>query len=225
MLDVRMKKAIKLFGISSITILIASIIVDLHVFRGYFSLPYLYPQTYEEYDGDIEYRIDINQNGTLNLSFKNNSPTYVPVILYRWAVMFDLTDTMLFHYAGRHRFLKDEHVIFDSGGGFDCGTDLYAALIKPYESFSLKHQNLEQFLSTSELGHFIVSIKEQGIDISPSETVTCQLYLPIFSFGAEKTRIYSNKFEIPTKYVLEEYESYIEEWPSFKPKKNTSNNR
>lgn len=124
----------------------------------------------------------------------------------QYDVFFDLTDTIAFQYASRVKFVDGDTTIYDTGGSFDCGTDLAYALIRPYESFSLKNIKIDDVLPS--LGFYVNEMKEKGVDFKTRETLGCQLYLPIFSFGDEDTRVYSNEIKLKKELLNRDYESY-----------------
>jgi hypothetical protein len=205
-----MKKVVKAIIIGIIIILISLIFFDLHVLRGYFLTPYLYTSTFERFDGDMEYIIKDNGDGTLDLHLKNNSLAYYPIFLYRWEIFFDLSDSIMFqYYAARSKFSIDGNVLYDQGSGIDCGTGIGMALIRPLESFSLNNLKIQQVIQDYQSYNFIMALKEKGIDISSNETISCQLYLQINSLGVEEVRVYSNVLELPTRLFFEGYEREI----------------
>lgn len=188
-----MRKVIKIVGVIVVVLLLAVTIFDLHILRGYFLVPYMYEDTLEKFNGKFEYTITQNANGTFDLYLKNKNLAYYPIVLYRDNLFFDLNDTIIFNYAGRVKLYNNDTTIYDTGGGFDCGTGLGWALIRPYESFELMNVKVEDLIPLLE--YYVNETKEMGIHFE-DDTLTCQFYLPIFSFGEEATRVYSNKIVI-----------------------------
>lgn len=200
-----MKKLIK----TLLVVVLFSVVLigfDIHILRGYFLLPYFYQHTFEEFNGNIEYTVSENPNGTWNFFLRNNDFAYYPIIVYRSEMFFDLNDATLFQYAARLKVVDGDSINYDTGGGFDCGTDLTFALIRPFESFKMENVKIEDEILN--LGLCSYEMKEQGIDYNTLEDITCRLYLPMFSFGEEKTRVYSNRIKLKSKLFISEFESY-----------------
>ena len=206
-----MKKAIKTIGAVIIVLLLAVIGFDIHVLRGHFLTPYIYRSTFAKFDGNFEYTITENVNGTWDLYLKNRDLAYYPIILYRTDVFFDLNDTIAFQYASRVKFVDNDTTIYDTGGSFDCGTDLAYAMIRPYESFKLKSMKIDDVIPS--LRFYVNEMKEKIRDFKTHETLTCQLYLPIFSFGDEETRVYSNEIKLKMELLNGDLESYSKKRP------------
>lgn len=176
--------------------------VDVHILRGYFLVYYFHPETFQEFDGEMDYQIERNMDGTFNLQMKNKTFSYIPIILYRTDAFINMHDSVLFSYANRFQFIRNGASLYDTGGGFDCGTDIGAAYIRPYESFKLENLKLEEVLPEFALYEFETDLKEEDIDVNSLNFMRCRLYLSIYSFGDEDTRVYSNEFEITIQEII-----------------------
>jgi hypothetical protein len=169
----------------------------------------MYQSTFTEFKGDLEYRISESDNGTWDVFLKNNDLAYYPIILYRYEILFDLTDSIVFRYAGRVKLSGKDTTFYDTGGGFDCGTDLMYAFIRPYESFRMRNIQTKDLLP--DLGDYVHEMKEKGVDLTHDSTITCQLYLPILSFGEEASRVYSNEITLKTNLLYEQYALFLKD--------------
>lgn len=187
--------------------------IDVHIFRAYYTAPYIldpFGKTYESFEGRMTYTVNENSDGLYDFEIKNNSFGYHPIILYRDDVWFDLNDTVFFNYAGRFKLTGTRNKLFDTGGGFDCGTGISIALIRPFESFQLKNQKLEDLLDWPSFHYRIQTLERAGVDFRRQGLFSCQFYLPIGSLGLEDTRVYSNTLEIQGETIYQLYQKQHE---------------
>ena len=78
-----MRKAIEVAAAGVLGLLILVFVMDVHVWRGYHAIHYLYSETFEEFHGDMSYQVTPNPDGSFDLSLQNHSFAYYPIILYR----------------------------------------------------------------------------------------------------------------------------------------------
>jgi hypothetical protein len=198
----KLKSFLKILGIALPTIAVILVFVDVHLMRGNNFIYLLYREPFSEFKGSMGYSVTRNDDGTFDLYFKNNDFAYYPVTLYRNDdVFYDLNDTVFFAYAARFKISGQDSVLFDTGGGWDCGTGLGEAFIRPFETFELKGISLEKLVSKYTLRYVADSIRKHGVEPDSLQRLKWQFYLPVFSLGAEDTRVYSNKFLVGSALV------------------------
>ncbi|MEE4000308.1 hypothetical protein V1T75_08155 [Tenacibaculum sp. FZY0031] len=224
-----MKKLIK-FALTILSFLIIFILVDLYVFRGYFSDLYLGPfyennlKTEEIISNDLELKI-IKQKNIYEINFKNKTLKPYFIWTYRWNVYFPVNDSIFsFHYRFNANFPehKDE---FDYS--VSCSTGLNTFTINPLESFQNKlnykqivnlvywpyyhHQKIKND-TIMDLIHGkpllfnndkVMKIFERN-DISKRDSINLKFYLPVFNYNNQNLiYVKSNNIKIAYKDIVE----------------------
>jgi hypothetical protein len=190
-----LRKIITILLPTVLCLLAVLIMVDLHLLRGYYLGGCLFVPE-ERFRGNFTFTVTKNAEGTLDLYLANNDLRYYPLIVYRnEALFFNLTDSVIFEYAHRYTLLDRGEKIFDTGGGFDCGTGIGLALIRPFESFHLKNVKTDDLIA-AETYPFATLAANESFSM-PTSDVGIRLYLPVSGFGHhENCRVYSNEFPV-----------------------------
>ncbi len=208
-------------------------IIDLYVFRGYFSTP-LFDASFNNYtfeskeikNTDCEFTIEKNKNLYI-LTFENNSFKPFLIWTYRWDTpFFKINDTTFF----QHTRLKANFPKYKNSYkyGLDCGSDAGDFSINPYEKFSVKFNN-QEILNLAYWGAYhqynekndtimdliynkpLIHINGRKNtfklfkrnDISKKDSIAMQLYFPLFSYNNKEL------FYVKSNYIKLSYKDII----------------
>ncbi len=227
-----MKKFIKVF-FTIFFVIVLLIVIDLHMFRGYFSDLYLTPfynedmNTEEVESNDLQLNI-FKKDDRYHICFKNKTAKPFFVWTYRNdEILFKVNDSVFrYHY----RLIPDIPEFKDKFDyGLDCGTGAGSFSINPYESFSSKishkqfldpyywgayHQNNTSSDTINDLIYnkplLIVHHRKNTFkvfnreDITDKDSLSAQLYLPVFSYNGKNLHyIKSNYIDIAYKDIID----------------------
>ncbi|CAM1362678.1 hypothetical protein [Tenacibaculum xiamenense] len=228
-----MKKTFKKAIIPIILVTLSPFLVDLYVFRGYFSTDIVYILSYphekeliEVENNNLSIEID-KSNDDFILTFKNNSIKPYLTLTYRWNIIFDIdNEKFLQHYRTKYnsKFIKEKY-----NYSVSCGTGLSTFSINPYESFQSKisyrdflkdfginycHYKTTKNDTIMDVIHnkpllFLDDKNDQfkvfnRADLTLKDSIEVQLYLPVFSYDyKEVTYVKSNYIKLPYLNIID----------------------
>jgi hypothetical protein len=184
---------------------LAGIFLDVHVLRGFCLGQYFFLKDYSGVNDNFDYNITENGDGSFDVELRNKTLMYYPVVAYRDGPFFRETNTSILRYAGRYELTASDSIVFDTGGGFDCGTGLHVVLIRPFESFRLLKVNAIELFDSEQYVYHLINVNGQRWEV-PSvmpAAFNIRLYLPVAGFHEVDRRVYSNVFVINSKVLIE----------------------
>jgi hypothetical protein len=186
------------FFIISILIMIFLIVLDVFLFRGYYTMPVISkprPNVTSEERPNLSYTIQNSGDGW-DFKLKNNSFSFYYFLAYRDTPNdLILSDKSILLYATRINTIIKGRKIFDEPG-FDCGVGLSYVIIFPREEIRYRFDNIYDLIS--EYHYFELS----EIDELP-QTLEFKYYLPIYKMNSSKIIfVTSNSFNLNTNQLM-----------------------
>ncbi|WP_196896039.1 hypothetical protein [Aureivirga marina] len=224
-----MKKGLRKRILIQLSIFISILIIDLYVFRGYFSSSVIISPNEWNYEIDRSSKLSITKNNNKYLfNYNNNSLSPKYVLNYRSGKkLMKFNDTIFFYSLRKNLFPNYDT---DYSNSFDCGTGLDLISINPFDSYKIEKTYQEIINECSYSDYFkkteyfqkkfpkqFKHLKYHQIDsliikekdfISNKDSVKVEYFIVMYSYlSKDRLRTVSNKINVSLKDL---FESYIE---------------
>lgn len=174
-------------GIVFLGFLLSIFLIDIILFRGFYSVKYFASTDRTKKDIEIEIEYSIKKvNNNWELTFSNNSVNFYYFLMYRNDKEFITLPDSFYFKENRFKLISDS-LIYECESDFMCGTGLGPFLIFPKEKRKFITKNLADLVPYDHYPYF----KDKVIDL---DSLRISFFVPVYSLtSGSPQKVFSNE--------------------------------